>query len=35
MCILGFEIFDHVHVELALVLIEYDHLPLVDDFLDF
>ena len=35
MCILGFELIGHLHVELALVLIEYVHLPLVDDFLDF
>ena len=34
MCILCFETFDLLHDELALDLVEYGHLLLVDDFGD-
>ena len=34
MCILCSETFDLLHDELALVLGEYVHLPLEDDFVD-
>ena len=34
MCILCFETFDLLHDELDLVLVEYVHLPPVDDFVD-